>query len=412
MEAKSEIQRGWRVILAAFVGVACGASPIPYTLIGQLIGPMHDELGWAVGNISFGVTLFGLAAAFMAPFIGSLADRIGVRRVALGSLFSFGIGFALIGWTPPVVGAWWTIWLLVGLVAVGSGSLTWSRGVSLWFFRQRGLALGIALIGTSLTGVAVPLLAGAAIDAWGWRSAFPLLALLPLFIAIPVVWRYFREPTPDERPQQISNEEGLTGVSRSVALRSYRFWILFTSILMVAVSYGGINVHLQQILELKGFDKTVARGVVSSLAIAILIGRLGTGFLLDRIWAPLLALPILCAPAIACALLSGDSLTLPLAYACAAIVGLAAGAETDLIAYLVGRYFGMAHYGRIYGLLFVPFGVAAGFSPALYGWSRDWTGDYNFALSVATGLFVVGGCILLLLGKYPQFKTSPNNSQR
>ncbi len=406
MKADSEFRRGWRVVVAGMVGVACGASPVPYTLIGQLIGPMHTELGWSVGDISLAITLFGLAASFMAPYVGSLTDRIGLRPVALGSLLAFGLAFASLGLTPALVGAWWLAWLLAGLVSIGSGPLTWSRGVNLWFFRQRGLALGITLLGTSLTGVAVPLFAGRAIDAWGWRASFPLLALLPLAIALPVVWLLFREPRPEERPAQIGGAMGLTGATRREALGDYRFWLIFASVLFIALAYGGINVHLQQLLELQGFDRITARGVVSSLAVAILSGRVCTGFLLDRIWAPLVALPILCAPAIACWLLSGDSLTLSLAYLCAAIVGLAAGAETDLIAYLAGRYFGMAHYGKIYGLLYVPFGVAAGLSPALYGWSRDATGDYGLALSLASALFLLGGGLLLALGRYPTF-TAP-----
>jgi MFS family permease len=364
---------------------------------------MHTELGWSVGDISLAITLFGLAASLMAPYVGSLTDRIGLRPVALGSLIAFGVSFACLGLTPALVGAWWLAWLLSGLVSIGSGPLTWSRGVNLWFFRRRGLALGITLLGTSLTGVAVPLLAGRAIDAWGWRASFPLLALLPLAIALPVTWWLFREPKPEERPAQIGDRHGLIGVTRAAALRDYRFWLIFSSILCIALAYGGINVHLQQLLELRGFDRMTARGVVSSLAIAILLGRVTTGFLLDRIWAPLVALPVLCAPALAAWLLSGDSLTLPLAYLCAGIVGLAAGAETDLIAYLAGRYFGMAHYGKIYGMLYVPFGVAAGLSPALYGWSRDATGDYGLALNIATGLFLLGGGLLMALGRYPSF---------
>jgi MFS family permease len=403
MNADSEFRRGWPVVAAGLVGVACGASPVPYTLIGQLIGPMHTELGWSVGDISLAITLFGLAASFMAPYVGSLTDRIWLRPVALGSLIAFGLAFASLGLTPALVGAWWLAWLLAGLVSIGSGPLTWSRGVNLWFFRQRGLALGITLLGTSLTGVAVPLFAGRAIDAWGWRASFPLLALLPLAVALPVAWLLFREPRPDQRPAQIGGARGLTGARRSEALRDYRFWLIFGSVLFIALAYGGINVHLQQLLELQGFDRMTARGVVSSLAAAILLGRIGTGFLLDWIWAPLLALPVLCAPALACWLLSAGSLTLPLAYLCAGLVGLAAGAETDLIAYLAGRYFGMAHYGQIYGLLLVPFGVAAALSPALYGWSRDATGDYGLALNVATGLFLLGGGLLLALGRYPSF---------
>lgn len=400
--APSEFRRGWKIVLAAMVGVACGCSPVPYTSIAQLIGPMHRELGWSVGDISLAITLFGFSATLMAPYVGSLADRIGVRKVALASTVAFGIAFALLGATPAYVLAWWIAWSLAGLVSVGSGPLSWSRGVNLWFYRQRGLALGTALLGTSLTGVAVPQVAGFAIDTWGWRSAFPLLALLPLVIALPVVWLLFREPRPEERPAGVSDRRGLTGVTRAEALRDYRFWILFASILLVALAYGGINVHLQQMLELKGFDKGTARNVVSSLAIAILIGRLGTGFLLDRLWAPLVTLPILSAPAIGCLVLAGDSLSLPAAFGCALVVGLCAGAETDLIAYLASRYFGMAHYGKIYGVLYVPFGLMAGLSPAVYGWSRDFTGSYDAVLTVASGLFVVGAVILLGLGRYPE----------
>ncbi len=400
----SEFRLGWRVVVAAMVGVACGASPIPFTLIAQLIGPMHAELGWKVGDISLAVTLFGFAAAAMAPYVGGLADRHGVRRVAIGSLLAFGISFALLGLTPAQPTAWWLAWMLAGLVSVGSGPLTWSRGVSLWFFRRRGLALGIALLGTSLTGIAVPLFAGRAIDAWGWRWSFPLLALLPLFVALPVTLALFREPRPEEMPPQNVDPQGLTGVTRAAALADRRFWIIFASVLLVALAYGGINVHLQQMLELRGFERNAARGVVSSLALAILVGRFGTGALLDRVWAPFVALPILAAPALACQLLTGGTLTLTSAYFCAALVGLAAGSETDLLAYLAGRYFGMAHYGKIYGLLYLPFGIAAGLSPALYGWSRDANGDYAAALHVASVLFIVGAMLPLLLGRYPSFQ--------
>jgi OFA family oxalate/formate antiporter-like MFS transporter len=94
---------------------------------------------------------------------------------------------------------------------------------------------------------------------------------------------------------------------------------------------------------------------------------------------------------------------LPVAYFCALAVGLAAGAETDMIAYMASRYFGMANYGRIYGLLFLPFGIASAISPAIYGWTRDTTGDYDLALSVASGMFVLGAVVLLGLGRYPDF---------
>jgi MFS family permease len=64
----------------------------------------------------------------------------------------------------------------------------------------------------------------------------------------------------------------------------------------------------------------------------------------------------------------------------------------------------MAHYGKIYGFLYMPFGLASAISPAVYGWVRDTTGSYNPMLMVAMGLFVGGALLLPTLGKYPQFR--------
>jgi MFS family permease len=400
---RSEVRRGWRMIVAAMIGVACGASPVPYTSIGQLIGPVHEETGWAIGDIALAITLFGLAASATSPWVGALADRIGVRRVAIGALLLFGLSFGALALTPARIEAWWVAWFLAGLVSNGSGPLSWTRGIGLWFNRQRGLALGIALIGTSFTGVLVPQLAGRAIDAWGWRSVFPLLAALPLFVALPVVWAWFREPRPEERPPGVFAAGRPVGLTAAEAMRGRSFWLLMLSILLIALAYGGIFVHMQQIVELAGFSRVDARGVVSSMAVAILVGRIGTGWFLDRFWAPLVTLPVLSLPAVACVLLAGDGLTLPLAYFSALAIGLAAGAETDMIAYVAARYFGMANYGRIYGLLFLPFGVASAVSPAIYGWARDATGDYDVALRVAMGMFVLGAALMLGLGRYPDF---------
>jgi MFS family permease len=390
-------------VVAATLGVACGASPVPYASLGQLIGPIHDDLGWKLGDISLAITLYGISSAIMAPYVGALLDRHGLRRVTLTSLVLFGLSFACLGFTPPHVWAWWLAWAFAGLLAIGSGPLSWTRGINLWFFRQRGFALGLTLVGTSFTGIAIPQIVGPVIDHYGWRIAYPALAILPLCVALPVAWLLFREPRPEERPPQIASAEGLTGVTRAEALRTPRFWLLFVSILLIALAYGGIFIHLQQMLELKGFAKPVARDVVSTLSLAILIGRLGTGVLLDRIWAPLVTLPLLTMPALACVLLMQPTLSLQFAYVSALAVGLAAGAETDLIAYLAGRYFGMAYYGRIYGVLYLPFGIAAAISPAAYGWIRDATGQYDLALRAAMFMFLLGGLLPLGLGRYPKF---------
>jgi MFS family permease len=193
----------------------------------------------------------------------------------------------------------------------------------------------------------------------------------------------------------------LPGWSLANALRSPRFWIMVASIFCVAFAYGGSLVHMPSMLKAQGFEASQQAFVVSMFGISIFAGRIITGALVDRFWAPLVTLPILCLPAISCVLLAGDGLGFTTAVIAALLLGFSSGAETDLVAFLAGRYFGMANYGRIYGSLYMVFGIASALSPLAYGRVRDVTGSYDLILYVAGAMFVVGGFLLLALGRYP-----------
>ena len=403
MKAPSEFRAGGPVLAASALGVMCGASPIPFNVLPLVIGPVHAELGWSFRDIALGITLFGIVASLLAPVYGALADRVGVRRVALWSLFAFGLAFATFAVMPPNKVAWYGLWALVGVVGIGSTPVTWSRAVSSWFVRNRGLALGLMLLGTSFAGLIVPQIARRAIEAGGWRAAFPVLALLPLLVALPVGLWLFREPRADERPAGLADASGrLTGLAPARALRSYRFYVLWLSILSVAVAYGGVFINLVEIVKLHGFTAAQGANAIGVMALGILAGRVVTGLLLDRFWAPAVLMPILLLPALGCWLLLGTMPSLPPLLLGTALLGFAAGAESDLIAYTAARYFGMAHYGTVYGLLYMPFGIGSAISPAIYGAVRDRTGSYDAMLNVAVGLFALGGLLLLTLGRYPE----------
>jgi MFS family permease len=230
------------------------------------------------------------------------------------------------------------------------------------------------------------------------------VALLPLLIGLPIGLLWFREPTAEERPAGIADSSGnVVGVSLREATRNYRFWVLVVSILIIALAYGGAHIHIAQIVGLHGFSGQVAANILGIVALGILSGRLLVGFLFDRFWAPGVAFPALMLPAVACWLLMGTSTELPMLMLGGFLLGFAAGTESDVIAYLAARYFGMKNYGSIYGALYMPFGIASAVSPIIYGTVRDRTGNYDAMLWAAMGMFIVGGSILLLLGRYPNW---------
>ena len=404
---RSEFALGWKVLLAGVLGVMCGASPIPYNVIGFTAEPLTAEFGWSQTQILIPITIFGVIASLLAPVFGWMADRYGVRPVALWSLFAFGLAFAAISLTPAssdpsTLYIYYSLWVVVGLVGIGSTPVTWSRAINLWFFTHRGLALGVLLMGTSIAAMIVPQVTVWAIANLGWRQMFLVVAAFPL-IAVIVAFFLFREPRPEERPKAIESASGrLTGVRLGTALGDYRFWLMWLSIALIAGAFGGAFINMPKMLGLRGIDPSTQATVMGILGIGIFTGRLITGALLDRFWQGFVAFPLLCLPAISCWLLLGSDLSFMAASIAGFLLGFAAGAESDLIAYLTGRYFGMAHYGKIYGMLYMPFGLFSAASPLVYAQVFDRTGSYNPILTIAIFGFVIGGGLLLLLGKYPE----------
>ncbi|UVO54785.1 MFS transporter [Sphingomonas sp. SUN039] len=398
----SEFGKGWKVLVAAFLGVMCGASPIPFNILGLLFAPLQAEFGWDRFQVSAGITVFGIIASLMAPVFGWLADRHGVRKVAIWSLVAFAASFAAMSLTPASLIGFYALWALVGLVGIGSTPVTWSRAISLWFVRNRGLALGIMLIGTSAAAFVVPQLAVWAIANYGWRQMFLIVAMLPLLVALPVALALFREPRADERPAALSTSDGaVAGMTFGEAVKTRQFWTLWGSIFIIAMAYGGAHIHMIPIVMDHGFDAKTAAGMMGIVGLGLLVGRIGVGFLLDRIWGPAVAFPVLCLPALACYLLMGTASDLGMISAAAFLLGFAAGAESDLIAFLAARYFGMAHFGRIYGMLYMPFGLMSAISPLIYGYVRVTAKSYDPILMAASVLFVLGGALLLTMGRYP-----------
>ncbi|WBH18015.1 MFS transporter [Sphingomonas radiodurans] len=402
VSAPSEFQLGGRVLAAALLGTACGASPLPFNVLPLVMGPIHAEYGWDFAQISVGMTIFGTSACLLAPFIGGLADRIGVRTVALWSLLAFGLVFGSFYFVPGTLAGWYGFWLLLGVIGIGSTPVTWSRAVSMWFTRHRGLALGMMLLGTSLAAIVVPQIANRAIAVGGWRLAFPAVALLPLLLALPVTYLWFREPRPGEVAAAALTADGeVEGLTLAQAVRGYRFWMLIGSIILVSIAYGGAHIHMAQIVALHGFTAATGASVLGIVALGILAGRVLVGLLFDRVWAPGVAFASMLLPAVACSLLMGTGNSLQMLMTGAFLLGFAAGAESDVIAFLTARYFGMRHYGRIYGMLYMPFGIGSGISPILYGAVRDRTGSYDAMLIAAIFMFAAGGAMLLTLGRYP-----------
>jgi len=337
-----------------------------------------------------------------SPVVGFLADRYGVRRVALTSLVLFATSFGALAASNGSLLLFYLNWALIALLGAGTLPITWTRPVNNSFEVHKGLALGLSLVGTGLFGFLIKPTAAWLIATVGWRAAYLAIGFMPLIIALPValLWFHDREAGSVE-PRRLSL--GTAGYSFGEARRDWRFWVLALALVPIAFAGGGPISNMENILANAGFVRSDIVRLVPLLGLSVMVGRALGGWLIDRVWAPAVACILLCLVAIACWMLARHSVGFATALACIVAFGFASGIEYDLMGFLVARYFGMRSYGAIYGVLYGFFSLGAGVGPLVYGAVFDATRSYARALLPTSGALLVGALMLLTLGRYRNF---------
>jgi predicted MFS family arabinose efflux permease len=394
-----EFRRGWTLIVASAIGFGLGLSGIPFFTIGAFIDPLRTEFGWGVSAITGGLTVQYLVVMVVLPFVGNFVDRFGSRSVALLSLVLFSLCYMCLGLSNGSLWVYYANWLAIALAGAGTLAVTWGRALTQVFALGRGLALGMTMIGSGITGFFGIPLARLLIQDMGWRLAFVVLGAMPLLIAAPIVFAVFR---PDRLGVAVIQTVSIDPANAKPK-GGRRFWLIGMAFLLVATGVTGMVPNLVKILTTSGIGPGGAVAAASLTGLFVIFGRLACGALLDLFWAPVVASLFLLLPSLACLLLIFGSLTPIGAAVAAAFIGLAAGAEFDLMPYLVSRYFDMRHFAATLGGVSRFFYLGAAISGPFLGAAFDRFGTYRPGLAVSAALCVAGTLCLLALGKYPQW---------
>ncbi len=401
---RDELANRWPLIMATCMGIISSSFVLPYYSIGALLTPVTEEFGWSRAQFQAAILFSSGLGALTSPLIGWLNDKYGPRRVALPSMIGLSLGLLT---ASQIHGDLWMLFLAYGMMALlGAGTIpvTWTRAIATSFFKRRGLALGLALTGTGICASVAPHYTVWLTNQFGWRGAYVGLALVPLLLAWPMLYFLFKpldahSQTENHEPENSAALE--SGLTLSEAVRGYRFWVLLLSILFAYQGFSGIGPNLLPSLTDDGFSREQAASVQSVFGLSIIIGRVVVGYLVDRLWAPGVAAFCLAIPAAGAAMLHGSQ-SFETAALAAFLIGFAAGAELDLMAFLAARYFGLAHYAKIYSILYATLAICSGTAPMIFASVYDTTGSYDLGYTVAAGLFMVSVVLILLLGRYPK----------
>ena len=404
----AEFKLAWRVVTLATLGLAINSNSAMLYAYGAMVVPLQQAFAWGRADLQSAVSFLFMGSVLGSQIVGWLNLRFGMRRVTVVSLCALSLTYVAMTRMGPSIVHLYTLFFVLSVASMGTMHVTWTHLVNLWFEHNRGLALALVLSGTGLAAMLVPSAVSAVIESWGWQAAFWLLAAMPVGLVLPLALAWMQEPAravaaPSAGPAR-SDRPALPGLSFRQGLRSPRFWLLNIALSLVVACIVNMVTSGVPLLRDKGLDAADAARTFGSFGFSLIVGRVAVGYLVDRLWAPAVAAVALTLPALGCLLLglAGPAET-GMLLAGVMLVGVGAGAEFDLAAFLMSRYFGLRDYGRLFGVHLGLITLASTLAPWLFAQLYRSTSSYEATLWVCGPIFLFGGLALLSLGRYPRF---------
>ncbi len=411
---QSPLFYGWVIVLVmASVGaMSMGMGSLNF---GLFIKPMGDELGIGRAYFGWAQTARQVASSLTSPLVGWLLDRFGSRVMLPFAALVTGcamVAMAFIGREWHLV----ALFAIMGLVGMsGPGALVTSVPVLKWFVRRRGAAIAFVGLGIPLGALVFVPLTQVFIDAWGWRTAWVILAVLGVGVIVPLSAVFIRRQPedmgllPDGSLPGRKTGRGATPASRGEevevswsvreAMRTYSLWSLVVVFGMVALATGTVGVHRIAAFMDRGLDPTLISFATAFDAVCAGVSTFAFGMLVR--WVPAKVLG-----AVGFSLLGIASVMTIYAhgallmFSSMAVFGLGIGGMIFLQNFIWADYFGREYVGGIRGAVNPINLTVGGIGPPLAGYVRDWTGSYD---SVWWG----GVCLMFLSALLLLSSTAP-----
>ncbi|MFD1559452.1 MFS transporter [Paraburkholderia silviterrae] len=396
------------IVAGAAIGMAIGYAPAFNATAGVFAPAILREFHWTREQavVSYAASMGGLAAA--SPFIGMLMDRFGVRRVILASAIVFSIAVACMSLQSGSIGEWIALSLVIGVSGAATSVLGYLAILPQWFDRRLGLATGCAMIGLGVGAAAAPTATQHLIAAVHWRATYQIIACVSLVGSL-LACALIRERKTATRSAR-RHDRFINGAGSEPAFSAVKLCTIFAVAFLTSSATLSLNPHLPALLTDRGLSAGAAAHCASLIGVGILVGRLLSGILIDRFHAPFVGAGFFLAGAAGYLLLMNAASVQSALFACACI-GLAIGAEGDLLSYLIRAYLGLRRFGLHYGIAFAGYAFGAVIGPLLAGRYFDLNGSYELPLRLAPLVLLVACVLLVSLGKYRALQSSPLDAQ-
>jgi MFS family permease len=385
-------RRGWLIVAAMFVTLVLvfggGYDTVPVFLPALLKGFPK----WSRAEVSLLPSVLALSAGLSVLPVGWLVDRIEARIVMIaGALLA--AGAFLLASASHSLATMIAAYLILGLGISAGTVLPASLVVANWFTKRRGLAMGIALSGSTVGGSVMTLVAGHVFQVAGWRTAYIVLGVPMLVVTIPLIALIVRSRPPGAIHMTVAESaELLEGFETSEALRTRSFWMIVLANFFFAFTAAGSLIHLAAHLEGIGYKTTAAALVVSLVFAFAALGKVVMGSVADRLTARI-ALVLCFLIQIAGLSLVFGAARVGMIFVFVPVYGIAIAAPLMLLPLLIAESLGIKRYGFLSGLAGLAQTFGAMLGPLVVGRIFDITASYVLAFELCIAGMIMGAVV-------------------
>jgi MFS family permease len=379
-----------RTIFACALGLSVSTIPLIFGSFGILMTPLAIEFGWSRGTIGLALTSYVIGVILSSPIVGRLVDRRGAKPIILVSTALLGIALVVASQLIQSPASLYATYFAIAILGAGASPVTYSKIITSQFDKRRGLALGLALSGVGIGTALIPVIGQMIIADSGWPKLFWVFGILILLVILPLLMLGLPKVPVDkliaQRPDNSFGE----------VFRNPQFRKMTIVFLLVGIGYTGMATQLIPLMIDKHLSPPKAAAMQGLLGLSVIGGRLISGALLDHIAPRLVAGCAISATAMGVGLLIYTPVG-TWTYFGIFLLGLSAGAEVDVMAYMTARYFDMARYGFIYGTLNSAYFIGTAIGPVAAAASFDRFGNYDTAGVALIAALLLGLAAVFLI---------------
>ena len=404
----ARLYRGYVVALLVFLSTGLSIGMTQYSF-GEFAGPLQERYGWNQTELNLSLT-FAFISGILAPVIGWLTDRFGVRPVMFVSLVLIAIGFTL----RPLITELWHWYTLSAFVYAGfPGATVLPAGkmVGLWFPNSMGRMTGIVVSGNNFGGMTMPPLAATIIALINWEWAYIVFGVIMVGLAAAVMVYLKEKPRDVEvemrrtgRPRPAASAAAArAGMSVKDAVKTWAFWLTLIGLVAATFTYQGVLTQLRQHFGESGFAPAAATSAVTFIATMGIASKIAFGRASERFSARRMTVLSVAFQAVGVGMMILPFGGIPLIAVGIFVYSLGFGGLGALIVLVVQQTFGLREYASLMGLYQFAQIVSIAGGPVLAGRVHDETGSFNLAFATIFGIFLFG-MIVLYLAKQPKWK--------